>query len=216
MRRRRGLIWALAVLVLAAMLALPGCKDPSREPEPLPVTVDPATEAATTESEPDPATDPSPATEQSATTAEPATSPDPEPAPEPEPEPEREQPGVPVEEGEYYYDLEHVASYLVTFGELPPNYVTKREAEDAGWEGGSVEDYIEDAAIGGNVFRNRERMLPTARGRTYYECDIDTHGRRSRGARRLIYSDDGLLYYTSDHYESFQEVHVGNGKVTVG
>lgn len=214
MRRRRGLIWALAVLVLAAMLALPGCKDPSREPEPLPVTVEPATEAATTESEPDPATDPSPATEQPASTVDPATSPDPEPAPEPEPE--REQPGVPVEEGEYYYDLEHVASYLVTFGELPPNYVTKREAEDAGWEGGSVEDYIEDAAIGGNVFRNRERMLPTARGRTYYECDIDTHGRRSRGARRLIYSDDGLLYYTSDHYESFQEVHVGNGKVTVG
>ena len=212
MRKEKRLLRLLAVLLAAVVLVLAGCGGkPEPEPEPLPATVEPATteEApATTEAEPDPdpASDP-------ATDPEPATSPDPAPATS---EPEDEQPGVPVEEGEYYYDLEHVASYLVVYGELPPNYVTKDEAEDEGWQGGSVEDYIEDAAIGGDVFRNRERLLPTTRGRTYYEADIDTHGRRSRGARRLIYSNDGLIYYTDDHYESFQEVHVGNGKVSVG
>ena len=57
--------------------------------------------------------------------------------------------------------------------------------------------------IGGGVFCKLEGQLPTARGRTYYECDIDTAGRRSRGAKRIIFSNDGLIYYTDDHYETF-------------
>ena len=51
---------------------------------------------------------------------------------------------------------------------------------------------------------NYEGLLPDAPGRKYYECDIDTLGARSRGAKRIIYSNDGLIYYTADHYESFE------------
>ena len=110
--------------------------------------------------------------------------------------------------GNNYYDLVNVVLYLDVYDELPPNYITKSEAQALGWEGGSVEKYKEGAAIGGDTFGNREGLLPAADGRKYTECDIDTHGYSSRGARRLVFSNDGLYYYTSDHYESFSEVTV--------
>lgn len=108
--------------------------------------------------------------------------------------------------GEYYYDLTNVVLYLEAYGELPANYITKAEARELGWEGGSVEKYMEGAAIGGDSFGNREGLLPEAQGRYYTECDIDTNGYGSRGSRRLVFSNDGLYFYTSDHYESFSEV----------
>ncbi len=103
----------------------------------------------------------------------------------------------------WYYSAEDVALYLVIYGELPSNFITKNEARDLGWEGGSVQKYLEGAAIGGDKFGNREGILPKADGRQYYECDIDTDGENSRGAKRIVYSNDGLIYYTEDHYESF-------------
>lgn len=110
--------------------------------------------------------------------------------------------------GEYYYDLENVVLYLELYDELPPNYITKNEARDLGWEGGSVEKYQKGAAIGGDTFGNREGLLPEAGGRKYTECDIDTKGQKSRGSKRLVFSNDGLYYYTLDHYETFTEVTV--------
>ena len=84
--------------------------------------------------------------------------------------------------------------------------ITKKEAEKLGWEGGSVETYKEGAAIGGDVFGNREGLLPKEKGRTYMECDLDTEGEKTRGAKRLVFSSDGLYFYTEDHYESFDQV----------
>ena len=110
--------------------------------------------------------------------------------------------------GEYYYDLTNVVLYIEVYDELPPNYITKSEARELGWEGGSVEDYMEGAAIGGDYFGNYEGLLPEAEGRAYTECDIDTNGYSSRGSRRLVFSNDGMYFYTSDHYESFSEVTV--------
>ncbi|MGM9608212.1 MAG: ribonuclease domain-containing protein [Oscillospiraceae bacterium] len=110
---------------------------------------------------------------------------------------------APIEEDGWYYSAEDVSLYLVTYGCLPDNFITKAEARALGWEGGSVEEYAPGYAIGGDVFGNREGLLPKAEGRTYYECDIDTNGSSSRGSRRICFSDDGLIYYTEDHYESF-------------
>ena len=92
---------------------------------------------------------------------------------------------------------------IKAIGELPSNFITKNEARDLGWEGGSVQKYKEGAAIGGDKFGNREGILPKASGRQYYECDIDTDGKSSRGAKRIVFSNDGLIYYTEDHYETF-------------
>jgi len=91
--------------------------------------------------------------------------------------------------------------------------MTKEEARALGWEGGSVEAYQAGAAIGGDRFGNREGLLPEETGRTYTECDINTRGADSRGAERLIFSNDGLYFYTSDHYASFTELTVDGGTV---
>lgn len=108
------------------------------------------------------------------------------------------------EENGSYDSRDDVALYLHLYGELPDNYITKNEARDLGWEGGSVEDYAPGKCIGGDSFGNREGQLPAANGRTWHECDIDTLGENSRGAKRIVYSNDGLIYYTDDHYESFE------------
>jgi len=102
-----------------------------------------------------------------------------------------------------YTSAEDVALYLVTYGRLPENFITKDEARDLGWEGGSLEPYAPGMCIGGDRFGNYEGLLPKKKGRSYTECDIDTLGVRSRGAKRLVFSNDGLIYYTDDHYESF-------------
>lgn len=102
-----------------------------------------------------------------------------------------------------YTTCEDVALYLETYGELPDNFITKNEAKALGWEGGSLEPYAPGKCIGGDKFGNYEGLLPKESGRTYRECDIDTLGAGSRGAKRIVYSNDGLIYYTEDHYESF-------------
>lgn len=108
-----------------------------------------------------------------------------------------------LDENGTYNSAEDVSLYLHLYDHLPDNYITKNEARDLGWTGGSVERYAPGCAIGGDRFGNREGLLPTAKGRSYYECDIDTTGETSRGAKRIIFSNDGLIYYTEDHYESF-------------
>ena len=97
-----------------------------------------------------------------------------------------------------------VALYIHTYGCLPPNYITKSEARDLGWEGGGLDDYAYGMCIGGDRFGNYEELLPDAPGRKWTECDIDTLHQDSRGAKRIVFSNDGLIYYTDDHYESFE------------
>ena len=96
-----------------------------------------------------------------------------------------------------------MALYLHLYGHLPSNYITKKQAEKLGWSGGYLEPYAPGKCIGGGRFGNYEGLLPEAKGRQYYECDIDTLGARKRGAKRIIWSNDGLIYYTADHYEHF-------------
>lgn len=103
-----------------------------------------------------------------------------------------------------YTSKEDVALYLHLYGELPSNFITKKEARALGWEGGSLEPYAPGKCIGGDRFGNYEGLLPDVKGRKYYECDIDTLGKKKRGAKRIIYSSDGQIYYTGDHYESFE------------
>ena len=122
----------------------------------------------------------------------------------PETEPETE-PAPAIDEDGWYDDKENVALYIHTYGKLPPNYVTKYDAEDLyGWTGGALDKYEKGMAIGGSKFGNYEGILPKKSGRQYYECDIDTVGTNSRGAKRIVYSNDGLIYYTDDHYETFE------------
>ena len=108
-----------------------------------------------------------------------------------------------VRDGEYT-GKEDVAAYIRKFnGCLPKNYVTKAQARALGWRGGPLEPYAPGKSIGGDRFGNYERRLPSG---SYKECDIDTKG-RPRGAKRLIYTPNGQrIYYTHDHYNTFEEV----------
>jgi len=112
-------------------------------------------------------------------------------------------PQAAIDENGSYSSKEDVALYLHTYGRLPKNFITKSEARALGWEGGSVEEFAKGFCIGGDRFGNNEGLLPKKDGRTYKECDIDTLGKSSRGAKRIVFSNDGLIYYTDDHYESF-------------
>lgn len=109
-----------------------------------------------------------------------------------------------IDEFGTYTSKEDVALYIHVYGRLPDNFITKDEARDLGWEGGGLEPYAPGCCIGGDRFGNREGLLPQADGRYYTECDIDTLGASSRGAKRIVFSNDGLVYYTDDHYESFE------------
>ena len=109
-----------------------------------------------------------------------------------------------VEDGTYT-SKEEVAAYLHKYGELPDNFITKKEAKALGWV--NTERNLAEVApgkcIGGDYFGNYEGFLPEEDGRNYYECDINSVD-GNRGAERIVYSNDGLIYYTLDHYESFE------------
>ncbi|MBQ7905603.1 MAG: hypothetical protein IJ361_07595 [Spirochaetaceae bacterium] len=111
-----------------------------------------------------------------------------------------------LEENKYYYSKDDVALYIHTYNRLPKNFITKKEARSLGWEGGSVEKFAQGKCIGGDRFYNNEEILPVKSGRTYTECDIDTLGKNSRGAKRIVFSNDGLIFYTENHYETFEEI----------
>lgn len=115
----------------------------------------------------------------------------------------------PVEEDGWYDSMEEVAVYLDVYGELPDNYLTKREAQALGWVSskGNLWDVAPGCSIGGDRFGNYEGLLPDAKGRKWTECDIDFEG-SYRNGERIVFSSDGLIYYTGDHYESFDAVEV--------
>jgi len=104
-------------------------------------------------------------------------------------------------------DPQQIVNYLGKYGELPENFITKREAQALGWD--SMWNYVGDVApgksIGGDRFGNYEGQLPRKKGRTWYECDANYNGKK-RGAERVLYSSDGLYYYTKDHYRTFTQM----------
>ena len=107
----------------------------------------------------------------------------------------------------YYYSKEDVCTYLQIYNELPDNFITKDEATKLGWVSTELNlwEVAKGKCIGGDKFGNREGLLPKEKGRQYYECDIDYNG-GNRGKKRIVYSNDGLIYYTEDHYESFEDI----------
>ncbi len=108
------------------------------------------------------------------------------------------------EDGEYT-SKEEVALYIHLYNHLPSNYITKNEAKEFGWVSseGNLNKVAPGKSIGGDKFGNREGLLPDKKGRVYYECDID-YVKGSRNGKRIVFSNDGLIYYTEDHYETYE------------
>ena len=112
-----------------------------------------------------------------------------------------------LDEDGHYNSKEEVALYIHLYGKLPENYITKSECQALGYSNNQAQYAVPDGAIGGDTFGNREGLLPKADGRTWTECDIDTWGKNARGTKRIVFSNDGLVYYTDDHYESFEKLY---------
>lgn len=119
-------------------------------------------------------------------------------------ETESETSGPELDRDGSYTGKDDVALYIHIYGELPSNFITKREAEKLGWTGGSLEPYAPGKCIGGDRFGNYEGILPEGR---YTECDINTLGKKSRGSKRIVFDTDGNIYYTEDHYETFDKLY---------
>jgi guanyl-specific ribonuclease Sa len=112
---------------------------------------------------------------------------------------------ISVQEDGEYITVEEVSAYIKEFHKLPKNYITKKEAQNLGWQGGPLKKYAPGKSIGGDVFTNRQGILPHIESK-YIECDIDANG-TSRGAKRIVYStEDYKVYYTDDHYATFKQV----------
>ena len=112
-----------------------------------------------------------------------------------------------IDEDGHYNSKEEVALYIHLYGKLPENYITKSQCQDLGYSNHQAQYAVPDGAIGGDRFGNREGLLPSKPGRTWTECDIDTWGKNARGKKRIVFSNDGLVYYTDDHYESFEKLY---------
>lgn len=115
------------------------------------------------------------------------------------------QPAI-AEDGSYT-SKDEVALYIHTYGHLPENYITKDEAYDLGWKSeGTLDEVAPGMSIGGDYFGNYEGILPDKPGRDYHECDIDYES-GNRNGKRIVYSNDGNIYYTEDHYNSFEHLY---------
>ena len=114
---------------------------------------------------------------------------------------------ISISESGAYTDKVHVAAYINQFAKLPHNYITKGEAQKLGWQTkGTLDKVAPGKSIGGDKFGNYEGILPKKNGRTYRECDID-YVKGNRNAKRIVYSNDGLIYYTGDHYKTFTKLY---------
>lgn len=113
-----------------------------------------------------------------------------------------------IDENGRYTSPHEVSLYIYTYGKLPSNFITKSEASDLGWDSGkgNLWEVTDEMSIGGDKFGNREGLLPKENGRIYYECDVNYKG-GYRGAERIVFSNDGLIFYTKDHYESFEQLY---------
>lgn len=112
-----------------------------------------------------------------------------------------------IAENGSYTSKEEVALYIHTYGHLPENYITKDEAYDLGWQSeGTLDEVAPGKSIGGDYYGNYEGVLPDEPGREYHECDIDYES-GNRNGKRIVYSNDGNIYYTEDHYNSFEHLY---------
>ena len=113
-----------------------------------------------------------------------------------------------IEEDGIYTSKEEVAAYIHEYDHLPSNYITKKEAKSLGWVAseGNLDEVAPGMSIGGDTFSNKEGNLPYGK---YKECDIDFDG-TYRNGKRIVSSNDGWIYYTEDHYASFECLYEGD------
>ena len=190
MRLKKSVIWILAAVIM--LTAITGCKAQKRTEFPTKAYEVQEIESQKNETQ----------------KAETSGKEEEVPAEQPQNSEKKEQLRTDIREEGSYTSKEEVSLYLHLYGHLPDNYITKNRAQDLGWDSkeGNLDQVAPGKSIGGSRFGNYEGLLPEEKGRKYYECDLDYEG-GYRGAKRLIYSSDGLIFYTEDHYKTFEQLY---------
>ena len=106
-----------------------------------------------------------------------------------------------------YTSKDEVALYIHTYKKLPANFISKKEARKLGWRSkGTLDEVAPGKSIGGDRFGNFEKQLPVKPGVHYIECDID-YIKGKRGPKRIVFSNEGAIYYCGDHYKTFEKLY---------
>lgn len=97
--------------------------------------------------------------------------------------------------------------YLKSYGKLPSYYITKENAEKLGYQSylGNLSQVAPNRVLFKGIYQNKNEHLPTAPNRIWYEADIN-YNSGFRGAERILFSNDGLIFATYDHYATFVEI----------
>jgi hypothetical protein len=106
-----------------------------------------------------------------------------------------------------YLGIEGADAYLADFGFLPEYYISKKQAQKSGWQNwkGNLDEVLPGKMIGGDIYKNKDGKLPQSPGRVWYEADINYEG-GYRNSQRILYSSDGLMFVSYDHYKTFYEI----------
>lgn len=114
---------------------------------------------------------------------------------------------IKVEKNGSYTSKQQVALYIHEYHKLPQNYLTKNEARKLGWpKKGTLDKVAPGKSIGGDYFGNAEKKLPIHKGTKYTECDID-YVKGNRGPKRIVFDNNGNIYYCGDHYNTFEKLY---------
>ncbi len=96
--------------------------------------------------------------------------------------------------------------WLRHYGQLPDNYHSESDLRALGWkQGDSPVKFAPEKMVTRGEYENMNGHLPDAPGRVWYEADINYYSGKRNG-HRILWSNDGLLFVTYDHYRTFIEV----------
>lgn len=97
--------------------------------------------------------------------------------------------------------------HLKYYGRLPTYYISRGDAYHQGWKPrlGNLSKVAPGKMMYGGIYRNDDGKLPQTSGRIWYEADINYQGGR-RNDKRVLFANDGLIFVTYDHYNTFEEI----------
>ena len=95
---------------------------------------------------------------------------------------------------------------LMLKNDFPDYYILKEEALTKGWKPGKwLSNFVPEKMIISGRYYNDNQHLPQSVGRVWYEADINYKSGKRNG-QRILWSNDGLIFVTYDHYETFYEI----------
>ncbi len=108
-----------------------------------------------------------------------------------------------VQSNEVINTFEGVADYIVKYGRLPDNFITKAEAAKLGGTRKRQSRRSSAWKKHRRRYLSKQRKAASRCGRTRMERSRHQLYIGIPGSDRIVYSNDRLVYKTTDHYKTF-------------